>query len=159
MAEPKIFPTFPCRKPRLLTLWLCTIGIPLMNLATVCVVFHVSVSINDCTFTPGHGKVRFLPATATIVFTGMFSSSDERQIRGLGGGRREGKVSLLLLWHMKWFSRLILHPLGLRVHGRRRVEEEEQITGRCVHKNHRGPYAAARFSVIVAFTATRIFRL
>lgn len=59
----------------LLTLWFCIIGIPLMYFAIVCVVFHVSVSINDCSFTPGHGNVRFLPATATIVFTGMFSSS------------------------------------------------------------------------------------
>lgn len=61
----------------LLTLWLVTIGIPLMNLTIVCVVFHVSVSISECSFTPGHGNVKFPPAIAEIVFTGMFCSSNE----------------------------------------------------------------------------------
>lgn len=62
----------------ILTLSFCTIGIPLfMYLAMILWddVFHVSVSINECSLTPGHDIERFRPAIAVVVFIGMFSSS------------------------------------------------------------------------------------
>lgn len=62
-----------------LTLWLCTIGIPFTNFTIVCCdFFHTSWSISECSFTPGHVSVRFVPAVTKVIFTGIFSSSAKR---------------------------------------------------------------------------------
>jgi len=49
----------------LLTLGLWSRGIRLANCAIVVdAVFHTSVSTRECSLTPGHGMVTFLPASA-----------------------------------------------------------------------------------------------
>lgn len=65
----------------MLTLSFCTNGIPFINSAIVCVVFQVNESINDCSLTPGHGNVRFFPATATNFLTGIFSTSETKNYK------------------------------------------------------------------------------
>lgn len=129
-----------------------------MNLAIVCVVFHVSVSINDCSFTPGHGNVRFLPATATIVFIGMFSSSDGDKEEELS---KENWVGFLLvmthemnflsaaLWHDKMVGGATRHTMRKRSPSLfstsvNRVGGKKADYCALVHKNHQGLYAAAR---------------
>lgn len=39
-------------------------------------VFHVNVSTSECSLTPGHGIVIFLPASAINFWTGTFLTSE-----------------------------------------------------------------------------------
>lgn len=69
-----------------LTLGLCSNGIRLANCAiVVVVVFHTNVSTSECSVTPGHGMVTFLPASAIIFSYSKFVTSvrEKKKIRNL----------------------------------------------------------------------------
>lgn len=52
---------------------------PFAYCAIVVAVFHFKALTSECSFTPGHGNVIFLPASAINFWTGMFGVSAEKK--------------------------------------------------------------------------------
>lgn len=69
---------FTCQIAVTLTLWFCSNGLPFINFIIVWLDFQVNFSILETDFsptTPAQGKVKLVPARATIFFRGRLSAS------------------------------------------------------------------------------------